>query len=221
MSQLPIDPKSLLAGFQKAQQRVEMAQEEGSYLKLDKSGIWTYGSEEVEVEDKSRWAINPSTMATGFCAWDDDGGGKLGEEMTSILSDDIVLRSQLPDVGAQWKPQTAMQLKCTDGEDKGTEVLYATTSKGGTKAFKVIVSAITARIQSGEPGVVPIVELCVDSYKHKKYGKIFTPELKVVGWLALDALPEDKPEATPELEDTPDPEPKEEEPRARRRQRKA
>jgi len=221
MSQLPIDPKSLLAGFQRAQQRAEMAQEEGSYLKLDKGGIWTYGSEEIEVEDKSLWAINPSTMATGFCAWGEDGGGKLGEEMCSILSDDIVLRNRLPDVGAQWKPQTGMQLKCMDGEDKGTEVLYSTTSKGGTKAFKVIVSAITARIQSGKSGVVPVVELCVDSYKHKKYGKIFTPELKVVDWLALDALPEDKPEDKPEPEATPEPEPEEAPARPRRRQRKA
>ena len=206
MSQLPIDPKSLLAGFQKAQQRSEMASEEGAYLKMDKGGVWMYGSEEIEVEDGSLWAINPATMSTGFAAWDDDGGGKMGEEMASILSDDIVLRNQLPDVGAPWKPQTGMQLKCMDGEDKDVEVLYATTSKGGTKAFKVIVSAITARIQSGKAGVVPVVQLCSDSYKHKKYGKIYTPELKVVDWLGMDALPETaadepKPEPEPEFEE--------------------
>jgi len=185
MSQLPVTVDALLKGFKKVQQRQELATTDVSYLKLDKAGIWTYGSEEIEIEEGSRWAINPATMATGFAAWDEST--KVGEEMEAITSDNVVLRGNLPDVGASWTPQTAMQLKCLSGEDKGAEVLYSTTSKGGVKAFKTMVTAITARIESGNPGVVPIVEMQVDSYKHKKYGKIFTPELKVVDWLSMDA----------------------------------
>lgn len=195
MSQLPVTADALLKGFKKVQQRQELATTDVSYLKLDKAGIWTYGSEEIEVEEGSRWAINPATMATGFAAW--DKSAKVGEEMEAITSDNVVLRGNLPDVGASWSPQTAMQLKCLSGEDKGAEVLYSTTSKGGVKAFKTMVTAITARIESGNPGVVPIVEMQVDSYKHKKYGKIFTPELKVVDWLSMDA--KEAPD-TPKLE---------------------
>jgi len=195
MSQLPVTADALLKGFKKVQQRQELATTDVSYLKLDKAGIWTYGSEEIEVEEGSRWAINPATMATGFAAWDEST--KVGEEMEAITSDNVVLRGNLPDVGASWSPQTAMQLKCLSGEDKGAEVLYSTTSKGGVKAFKTMVTAITARIESGNPGVVPIVEMQVDSYKHKKYGKIFTPELKVVDWLSMDA--KEAPD-TPKLE---------------------
>jgi len=195
MSQLPVTADALLKGFKKVQQRQELATTDVSYLKLDKAGIWTYGSEEIEVEEGSRWAINPATMATGFAAWDEST--KVGEEMEAITSDNVVLRGKLPDVGASWSPQTAMQLKCLSGEDKGAEVLYSTTSKGGVKAFKTMVTAITARIESGNPGVVPIVEMQVDSYKHKKYGKIFTPELKVVDWLSMDA--KEAPD-TPKLE---------------------
>jgi len=195
MSQLPVTVDALLKGFKKVQQRQELATTDVSYLKLDKAGIWTYGSEEIEIEEGSRWAINPATMATGFAAWDEST--KVGEEMEAITSDNVVLRGNLPDVGASWSPQTAMQLKCLSGEDKGAEVLYSTTSKGGVKAFKTMVTAITARIESGNPGVVPIVEMQVDSYKHKKYGKIFTPELKVVDWMSMDA--KEAPD-TPKLE---------------------
>lgn len=221
MAQLPVDPNTLLAGFKKAQQRQELSQTDAAYLKLDKAGIWTYGSEEIEVEEGSRWAINPATMATGFAAWDEST--KVGEEMEPIVSDSPVLRGNLPDVGAQWNPQTAMQLKCLSGEDKGVDVLYSTTSKGGVKAFKAMVSAIMARMESGMDGVVPIVELEVGSYKHKKYGKIFTPELKVVDWLALDAdeAPADKPkEVEAQEEDEPEEMPEEEEKTPPKRQRR-
>lgn len=219
MSQLPVTADALLKGFKKVQQRQELATTDVSYLKLDKAGIWTYGSEEIEVEEGSRWAINPATMATGFAAWDEST--KVGEEMEAITSDNVVLRGNLPDVGASWSPQTAMQLKCLSGEDKGAEVLYSTTSKGGVKAFKTMVTAITARIESGNPGVVPIVEMQVDSYKYKKYGKIFTPELKVVDWLSMDA--KEAPD-TPKLEgeEVEQEEVEEEKPkRQRRRQRQA
>jgi hypothetical protein len=214
MAQLPAVAKDLLAGFKKAATRQELNTSEGSYLKLDKTGTWLYGADEIEVEPSSRWAINPQTMATGFAAWDDTE--KVGEEMAPLTSDTPIIRTNLPDVVAQWSPQTAMQLKCVDGEDEGTEVLYSTTSKGGTKAFKVMVAAITAKIESGSAEMIPIVELEHEHYKHKKYGKIFTPVLKVVDWMGLDALPE------PE-KDTPEPEPEaeEEKPRARRRQRKS
>jgi hypothetical protein len=222
MAQLPVDPKSILAGFKRSAERPELSTTEGAYLKLDKSGAWIYGSEEVEVEAQSRWAINPQTMGTGFAAWGDSE--KLGEEMALLMSDEPVLRSQLPDVGAQWNPQTAMQLKCVSGEDKGTEVVYSTTSKGGTKAFKLMVAAITAKLESGADDIIPIVELEVESYKHKKYGKIFTPTLKVVDWMGLGKLPNpDKAEAPAEAEAEAEA-PAEEEaeaPRQRRRQRTA
>jgi len=220
MSQLPANPQDLLAGFKKAQQRPEVNTAEGAYLKLDKAGIWTYGADETEVEPGSRWAINPSTMASGFAAW--DNSEKVGEEMEPLMSDSPIIRSQLPDVGAAWNPQTAMEMKCVTGEDKGTQVLYSTTSKGGTKAFKLMVAAITAKIEEGGSKIIPIVELETDSYKHKKYGKIFTPELKIVDWMGLDALPEGKAKEAdpePEQEEVQEPEKEEPAPRQRRRQR--
>jgi len=220
MSNLPAEVKALLASFEQAEQRQELSEAgSGHYLKLDRSGVWQYGSDETEVEPASRWAINSSTLATGFAAWDDTE--KVGEEM-ALLVDTPILKSSLPDVGAPWRPQTAMQLKCMDGEDEGVEVLYSTTSVGGIKAFNEVRRSIKARLSAGEASIIPIVEMNTDSYKHKKYGKIYTPELKIVDWMGLndlaptakEELPEDKPEA-PKEEETPEAAP------ARRRRKRA
>jgi len=217
MSQLPANPQDLLTKFKVAKQRQEMAGPDGDfhYLKLDRAGNWVYGADETEIEHESRWAINPFTLSTGFAAWDDTE--KVGEEM-ALLTGDPVLKSQLNDVGAPWMPQTAMQLKCMDGEDEGEEVVYSTTSKGGQKAFKTMLAVITARIEAGHSAIIPIVTLEADSYKHKKYGKIFTPDLKVVDWMAMDAVEGEG--ATPEEpEVVEEPEEVEEAPTRRRRKR--
>ena len=146
MSQLPMNPNDLLKGLKQATQRQEMSGPDGDfhYLKLTKGGNWEYGADETEVEDESIWAINPATLATGFCAW--DSTEKVGEEM-AFLTGDPVIKSQLPEVGASWSPQVAMQFRCMSGEDEGVEVVYSTTSKGGQKAFKNLLAVITARIE--------------------------------------------------------------------------
>lgn len=183
MSQLPANPSDLLGAFKRVAQRAEMAGPAGDfhYLKLDKTGTWLYGADEVEVEEESIWAINPAALATGFAAWDQST--KEGEEM-ALLTDEPVLKHQLPDVGAAWKPQVSLQMKCMSGEDEGAEVVYSTTSMGGQKAFKAILATLTERIESGATDIIPMVTMEVDSYKHKKYGKIFTPVLKVVDWMS-------------------------------------
>lgn len=216
-TQLPANPSDLLGAFKRSQQRAEMSGPDGDfhYLKLDKGGDWLYGADEVVVEEGSIWAVNPASLATGFAAW--DSSEKVGEEM-ALLTEEPVLKHQLPEVGAQWAAQTAMQLKCLDGEDEGTEVVYSTTSKGGQKAFKNLLAAITAKLEAGGTDVIPMVVLEVDSYKHKKYGKIYTPLLKVVDWMSAEGgLPE------PEGADEPAPEQEEvqEDKPARRQRRRA
>ena len=134
-------------------------------------------------------------------------------ESEALGLDRFMRRGALPDVsehkGAKWTPQVAMQMKCMDGEDAGTEVVYSTTSMGGQKAFKNLLAIITGQIQSGNPAVVPIIVMEKDSYKHKKYGKIFTPELNVVDWMELTATqpaagePE-VPEEAPVVEEEPE-----------------
>ena len=51
-------------------------------LKMDKTGHWVFGADQTEVEDDSKWAINPFSFVHGRIAWGD--GEVLGEKMTGV-----------------------------------------------------------------------------------------------------------------------------------------
>ena len=38
-------------------------------LKMDRTGHWVFGTDQEEVEDASRWAVNPFSFVHGFIAW--------------------------------------------------------------------------------------------------------------------------------------------------------
>lgn len=216
---LPANMSNAIAGLRDTSTRIAAETSDNQYLKLDKGGYWCFGAEETEVEEGSIWAINPMTLAVGYVAWGD--GELLGEEMVPA-SDTPLMRSNLPDVGAPWKPQVGLQLVCTNGEDEGVTVVYKASSKGGQKAFKQILDAIVKQAESGTDKVVPLVTLEVDSYKHKEFGKIYTPELEVVDWANMDGVASEPEETAQAIEDQAnDAEPEaEEKPRRRRRSRK-
>jgi len=202
MSNLPANVSNLMNALEEASHSPALSTNTGKhYIKLAKSGYWAYGASEREVEEGSRWAINPNSFATGFACWDD--GKILGEEM-SLLTEDPIQRHQLPDLGAPWKDQVGLQLACISGEDKGVECIYTATSVGGKNAFKEVLNAVLERGRGGHADIVPIVELDVDSYKHKSYGKVFTPVFSIVEWATLDgAVAEAAEEAEAEEEPTP------------------
>lgn len=213
---LPIVVNDLVAGLTKAVQSSETNNEGGSFLKMNKAGYWIYGSDDIETEDGSQWGVNPSSFATGFIAWGDSE--VLGEEMASVMGDPII-KANLPDVGATWQQQVAMQLVCVSGEDKGEQVLFKSSSHGGRKRFNDFLQQVIAQLTSGNAGdkVVPVIELDSDSYKHKSYGKIYQPIFSIKSWATQDATLEtvdDEPAAIAE----PEPEP---EPKRKRRARRA
>lgn len=45
------------------------------------------------------------------------------------------------------------------------------------------------RVQNEKVPGLPVVELKADSYKHRRYGKIFTPLMIVVEWTGADGKP--------------------------------
>ena len=215
---LPANISTQLAGLKDTSTRMQTEDTDGAqYLKMDKGGHWIYGADEIDVEERSVWAINPISLTTGFIAWGD--GELLAEEMRPA-SEAPVTRAELEDVGAAWKPQVGFQMACTDGEDQGVQVIFKSSSKGGQKAFKGILDAIIKKADEGTADVVPLVELDNDSYKHKEYGKIYTPVFKIVGWSSADGLGAAE-EVEAETEEAKQDAPAEEEkPRSRRRSRK-
>jgi hypothetical protein len=185
------------------------------HLKMEKTGDWVFGSDEIEVEPESTWAIDPESLVRGFVAW--GNSEVLGEEMASILAEPII-QSDLPDVGAKWGTQVGFSLKCLDGEHEGTVASYKASSRGAQKAFKALVQEILKRAQASETDLLPVVVLESESYKHKTYGKIYNPILSIDEWVSMDDIADvAAPEPEPVVEKEPEPEPEVKPKRRRRR----
>lgn len=172
--------------------RAKAADGDVPFLRLLKDGVWVYGADDIEVQDGSNWAVNPATIHEGFCAWGDSE--LAGEDMQPMVGGTPVILSGLAALGSDsegkpilWKPQLAFEMVCINGDDKSQKVLYKTSSKGGIKAAKTLLAEIITQIESGDTDIVPLVSLDVDSYKHKKHGKIYTPTLSVKAWASLEA----------------------------------
>lgn len=164
------------------------------FLKLASEGDgWLYGSENIEVETDSRWAINPGSLRVGQVNWADPkkNGGKsekLGEVMAPCDNPPDCPGIDHSDKGGKWTPQFGFDLICISGEDEGTEVAYNTNSHGGAKAYDRIYDAIAAQL-SGDNGAycIPIVSLGVSSYRNKTYNRtIYEPVFEVVDWADMN-----------------------------------
>jgi hypothetical protein len=186
--------------------------EGGALLRMDKTGCWVFGSDQTEVEEDSQWAVNPFSFIHGWIAWGE--GEVLGEAMASITEPLPALAEAPAGAKKGWEKQVGMSLKCMSGEDEGIDVRYTVTSVGGKKAVQALAVAIATQVEADEKKPVPVVTLGTDSYKHKTYGKIFTPEFNVVKWIGMDG-----PEA--EAEEAEEAESEVEEPRRRRRRASA
>ncbi len=178
---VPATADALIAGLSSVSQEVHSGG--GTpFLKLSKAGVFAYGAENIEVEEGSTWAVNPYSLEHGYAAW---GDGELFGEVMVPFNQPAPNRATLQDYGVAWKQQFAVVMQCTSGEDKGQAVLYKGTSKGLSSAMKTLIDAIVTQVQSDKTHIVPIVELDVSSYTHKKYGEIFTPVLDIVKWVAF------------------------------------
>lgn len=170
---------------------------EYQFLKLDKgNGEWIYGQEETPVEDGSLWAVNPMSLNWGWISWDRNQQveGEVMVPITNPLPDQASLRVQGSPDGRPtgqngWQYQQSVVLVCVAGEDsEGTPVVcqYKQSSVGSQKLFKSLVDAISGQIAKNSDAIVPIIEMKSDSYKHKKYGKIFNPIFEIKEWRTLD-----------------------------------
>jgi hypothetical protein len=158
----------------------------GNFLKLSKhSGEWIYGADETDVQEGSLWAINPGSLQMGYIAWAQKGGEVLGKRLLPILSGQTVERSSLPNVGAEWDECISMELKCMNGDDEGTQVIYEQNSYGSKKAFSKVLSEIVAQAGRDPVNFVPVVTMKSESYQHKTYGKIWNPIFDIVKWVSM------------------------------------
>lgn len=181
---LPATPEDLVKGLQNVNQQLLGTSGGMPFLRLLKSGLFAYGAEKIEPEEGSHWAINPYSLQHGFACW---GDGELLDERMVPFNQTPPLRGELPDYGQTWDQQVSMQLQCMTGEDTGTTVLYKGTSTGLRNATKKLIDEIISQAQVDPTHIVPVVELEVDSYEHKKYGEIFVPVLEVLEWVSIES----------------------------------
>jgi hypothetical protein len=170
-------------------------------FKRDGGGVWSFGQKRTIVEDGSRWAVNPTTFKRGYICFNDNNK-VLGERLVSV-SQEMPDAAQLPDKGFKWSQQWAVNLKCIDGTDAGTEVIYKPTTVGGLQAVAGLIDVIRDRLNSNahDGKVSPIVLLEKDSYSHPSYGKQWTPILTVVDWMSMSGpAPAPKPASPPPTE---------------------
>jgi hypothetical protein len=153
-------------------------------IKMDKTGHWVFGADQTEIEDDSTWAVNPFSFVHGYIAWGD--GEVLAEKMVSVSQPLPELEAAPPGAKKGWETQVGMSIKCLDGEDKGMEARYTTTSVGGKKGVQALAVAIATQVEKDQSKPVPVVELGKEHYTHKSYGRIFTPVFKVLDWVSMD-----------------------------------
>ena len=153
-------------------------------IKMDKTGHWVFGADQTEIEDASTWAVNPFSFVHGYIAWGD--GEVLAEKMVSVSQPLPELDAAPPGAKKGWETQVGMSIKCLDGEDKGMEARYTTTSVGGKKGVQALAVAIATQVEKDQDKPVPVVELGKEHYTHKSYGRIYTPVFKVLDWVGMD-----------------------------------
>jgi len=169
-------------------------------LKMDKTGHWVFGADQTEVEEGSKWAVNPFSFVHGFIAWGD--GEVLGEKMVSVSQPLPELDPAPPQSKKGWETQVGMSLKCISGEDAGLEARYSTTSVGGKRAVQALAAAIAAQVERDQSKPVPVVHLKKEHYQHKSYGRIYTPVFEIVEWVSMEGEATSEPEGG---DDTPPP----------------
>ncbi len=152
------------------------------FLKLTKQGIWEYGADQVEVENESEWALNPLSLQHGWISWGE--GEVLGEAMVPITAPRPAL-ADMEETGEKWDEQISVQMCCVKGVDKGVNVLYKTTSRGGKQAMGKYLSALEAQLDVDQDKIVAVYQLDQSSYPHKKYGKIYTPVFTNKDWMSM------------------------------------
>lgn len=181
MSNLPAHLQDAIGAMQAVSQAITAAAGDFNYLKLAKNGEWLYGAEDDEPHPDSVFIVDTNSFFLGFQAWDD---GELAGEETRLITEKPLTRADLPNVGAQWNTLIGFKLLCVEGPDEGLQLVYKTTAKGGIKAVNNLMKEIVKRVneKDNEGKLIAEIQLGTDSYKHKKYGKIFTPDFIVVGW---------------------------------------
>ena len=160
-------------------------------LRLTKDGVWVFGADNEKLREGTVLIANPASLSSGYIAW---WMGKIEGEHMQTLALGPVDASTLPEVnsgsippgkkqasGRGWEQQASIDLMTQDATP--LSMLYKSSSSGGLKALLGLAGEIAYGLGEDERRCYPMIELATDSYVHKEFGTVFTPELIITGWL--------------------------------------
>jgi len=163
-------------------------------LRMLKTGTWVFGQSNDEVQEGSRWVVNPTSFKHGWCCWVDGGGDKnrmAGEIMVPVNER---LPAQPPPIdNTPFKPQREYELKCLDGDDAGTEVRYKINSLGGLNEFLMLIGEVAKQLVADRRHPCPVVRFYHGSYPHPKWGQVLTPVVSIVDWADINGVVKGEP----------------------------
>jgi hypothetical protein len=173
----------------------------GAFLKFSK-GEWLLGQNDEEVALGRKLVAAMQEMSIGWIRWAD---GKPAERRMGLLAQGY--RPEARDAlgytdQALWerdkdgKPQDPWnftnEIPMADPET-GEQMTFSASSKGGIGAVGNLCKAYGREYRQRD-GLVPIIELGRDSYKHPEYGKTYVPVLTITGWMENSGVPAPQPD---------------------------
>jgi len=155
-------------------------------IKLSKAGQWVSGAENTPVIE-TRFAADVQGAQVGFICF--VAGDVIDEAMVPVALGQKLSLQDLPEHGPYeggdgWQPTAALQLRAIES---GEEYIFKPTSQGGRAAIGDLLKRYGNRLSTGKGGI-PIVELSVSSYEHRRYGRVFKPSFRVAEWRDEAAL---------------------------------
>jgi hypothetical protein len=159
------------------------------FLKFIK-GEYLFGTDDEKLPLGTRLAPNMAELKTGWLKWRD--GEPVDERMACVASGERApVREELGDLDKNlwdtddggalvdpWQVTNVLRLK---SPETGAEFVFSTSSKGGIGAIGKLCTAYGGERHKHD-GKLPVIELQIGSYLHRRYGEVKFPKFPIVGW---------------------------------------
>jgi len=184
----------------------------GELLKFSK-GDWMVGQDNTDVPVGTQYIVNMDELLIGWIRWEENKPtdhimGKVSAGYApprrNELGDTEQNEWEVDDRGQPRDPWQLSNYMLVKGVSDGELYTFTTGSKGGRDAIGDLCKAYGG-VMAQHPEEYPVVAIGVRSYEHpnRSYGRIKTPEFKIVSWAAKSAFAADLGEAEgADLEET-------------------
>jgi hypothetical protein len=169
---------------------------QGDLLKFAKHGEWEFGQNGTTLPVGTRLLADMDNLMVGWQRWsggrpDEQKFGRVMEahrpERREELGDNDKEAWDVDDRGVPQDPWRLTNILILKDPNDGSLYTYSPSSKGGVSCIAKLCAEF-GKIYRQRPTDMPVIELQSSSYKHERYGRIFTPEMNIVSWVPKTAF---------------------------------